>query len=82
IGLAVSGIMIANAYITMFRLFNAWQKDVEAHDRKEFDYNTLIKRDNERVPNGKVDRYLGYSSLLCFIIGFLIGVLGLIFSCN
>mgnify|MGYP001445919703 CR=1 FL=1 len=43
IGLVSSGFMIAYAYETMFRLFKGWQKDVEAHDRKEFDYTRAIK---------------------------------------
>jgi hypothetical protein len=42
IGLVSSGFMIAYAYETMSRLFKGWQKDVEAHDRKEFDYNALV----------------------------------------
>ena len=78
IGLVSSDIMIAYAYKTMSRLFDAWQKDVGAHDRKEFDYDMLVQRDDERVPNGVVDRILGYTSLLSFIIGSLVGVLGLL----
>ena len=80
IGLVSSGIMIAYAYETMSRLFDAWQRDVNAHNKKEFDYHTLVKRDGERVPNGVLDRILGYTSLLSFIIGFLIGAIGLL--CN
>jgi NADH:ubiquinone oxidoreductase subunit 5 (subunit L)/multisubunit Na+/H+ antiporter MnhA subunit len=78
IGLISSGFMIAYAYETMSRLFNGWQKDVEAHDRKEFDYDTLISRDDERVPSGVIDRVLGYMSLFSFIIGFMIGAIGLL----
>ena len=78
LGLLCSGLMIAYAYETMSRLFERWQKDVEAHDREEISYEELLRRDDERVPSGVVDRVLGYTSLLCFAFGFLVGAVGLI----
>jgi hypothetical protein len=78
IGIISSGAMIAYAYETMSRLFKGWQKDVEAHDRDELDYDVLIKNDNLRVPSGRVDRFLGYSGFVSFIAGFLSGAIGIL----
>ena len=78
LGLLCSGFMIAYAYETMSRLFTRWQKDVEAHDRKEITYDELLRRDDERVPSGVADRVLGYTSLLSFALGFLVGAAGLL----
>lgn len=69
LGLLCSGWMIAYTYETMSRLFRRWQKDVEAHDRKEISYDELLRRDDERVPSGVVDRVLGYTALGSFAFG-------------
>lgn len=78
LGLMCSGLMIAYAYETMSRLFGRWQQDVEAHDRKEITYDELLRRDKERATSGVVDRILGYTSLLSFALGFLVGAAGLL----
>lgn len=77
IGIVIAGIMIAKAFEDTWMLYHSWMKDVSSHRQGKLTFQQITKLDDERVPEGKWDRIWGYSSFGSFILGCLVGAVGL-----
>ena len=76
LGLIFVGILIAHVYHQMTRLFDAWRNEVKGYFQNKITWEKLNKDDELRSKDSILNLCLAYISLLCFIIGITLGILG------
>ena len=76
-GVVIAGFMVAHAYKTCSSLFKHFRLDEAKHSRGDLSYEDFLSADEARVPSGKLETALGYLSFACFIVGCVIGAVGL-----
>jgi len=78
LGLILVGFLKARIYHQMSSLFKLWRKDVRDYLANNISWEKLNKDDDERAKQSLLVLFLGYGSLGCFILGILIGILGVL----
>ena len=78
VGLIFVGLLIAVVYHQMSGLFEIWRKDVREFFGDRISLEKLYEDDNSRARNSLLNLIFGYGSFICFIVGIVLGVAGLI----
>jgi len=76
LGLIFVGFLIAHGYHRIGGLFDAWRKDVREYFLDRISWEKLNEDDASRSKSSMMDLFLGYGSLLCFVLGIVLGIRG------
>ena len=77
-GLILLGCLIAVVYHQMSGLFEVWRMDVREFFADRISLEKLLEDDTARAKNSLINLIFAYSSFICFIIGIILGVVGLL----
>jgi len=78
LGIVLAGVLTALTYHKMNFLFETWKADARAYLNNQDEYEEINKKDENRVGNQKLLEVVAYTSFGLFILGLILGVLGIL----
>ena len=78
LGFVLVGVLTAMTYHRMNFLFENWRRDSNAYINNQEEWEDMNSKDNERSVNNLWMELVGYSSFGLFILGLILGVLGIL----
>lgn len=73
IGIIFVGLSTAKQYYYLSGLFKSWKKDVGQFFTDQLSWELLLKQDEDRVADSKLDHFLPWFSFACFVVGSTVG---------